>query len=225
MIRLPPGVDSAANQTTGWFRSPTVWQHLTAYVNDRGGCDFWMGACATGEEAYSAAILLEALNLPGTVYASDVSSEAVTIARTGRYDIDHVDDYMNRQSRLPSILRKLTAAAMRQQGDQYVVHERVRRRVRFTVRDLRTSPPPRADVAVVANCWRFFDAAQQSHLLAAIHDALPAHGRLVIGPADLYSPHLRNHRPPALRRYFRPAEYDLIFQPLPGPTPARTPCD
>ncbi|AQA25619.1 hypothetical protein BTZ20_5638 [Rhodococcus sp. MTM3W5.2] len=35
----------------------------------------------------------------------------------------------------------------------------------------------------------------------------------MIGPADLYSQHLRDHRPPTLETYFSPAGYELIFQP------------
>ncbi|WP_077043179.1 CheR family methyltransferase [Rhodococcus sp. MTM3W5.2] len=68
-------------------------------------------------------------------------------------------------------------------------------------------------MVIVANCWRFFTSDEQHRLLRAIHGALPRDGRLVIGPADLYSQHLRDHRPPTLETYFSPAGYELIFQP------------
>ncbi|AQA20485.1 cheR methyltransferase, SAM binding domain protein [Rhodococcus sp. MTM3W5.2] len=112
----PPTVDSPQNATTGWFRSPKVWRHLGAYVRGRERCDIWSAACSTGEEAYSAAIMLDALGVDGTVYASDVNPDAVAAARASSYGVELMDEYMNRGSRLPSGLRRLTAAAMRQRG-------------------------------------------------------------------------------------------------------------
>ena len=54
----------------------------------------WVAGCATGEEAYSIAmIILECLdelqkNLPVQIYATDIDTDALNIARAGIYPAD-----------------------------------------------------------------------------------------------------------------------------------------
>ena len=52
----------------------------------------WMVGCATGEEVYSLAILLQEEDLlrRASIYATDLNEEALAVARTGAYPLDAV---------------------------------------------------------------------------------------------------------------------------------------
>jgi chemotaxis protein methyltransferase CheR len=58
----------------------------------------WMVGCATGEEVYSMAILLqeEGLLRRASIYATDLSEDALAVARAGAYPVDAVRSYEER---------------------------------------------------------------------------------------------------------------------------------
>ena len=84
---------------TGFFRDTDTWEYLRAEVisailAERGGEDpirIWSAGCASGEEAYSLAILFaEAMGVDQfrarvKIYATDVDDEALTQARHASY--------------------------------------------------------------------------------------------------------------------------------------------
>ncbi len=84
---------------TQFFRDPSAFEALETKVipnlfAGRGPSDpvrVWVAGCATGEEAYSIAILLveEAAKLPASprimIFATDIDDRAIAHARTGRY--------------------------------------------------------------------------------------------------------------------------------------------
>ena len=84
---------------TQFFRDPEAWQalraevirKLVAQVAQGTPVRVWVPACATGEEAYGLGMLvLEELaaakkSCPMQVFATDVSREALAVARTGIY--------------------------------------------------------------------------------------------------------------------------------------------
>ena len=86
---------------TAFFRDPEVWQDLKETVLPallaRGGADgvhlrAWVVGCSTGEEAYSLAMAFTevAESLPQfsacrlQVFATDLSADAIAVARRGR---------------------------------------------------------------------------------------------------------------------------------------------
>jgi chemotaxis protein methyltransferase CheR len=58
----------------------------------------WMVGCATGEEVYSLAILLQEEDVlrRASIYATDLNEDALAVARTGAYPIDAVRSYEDR---------------------------------------------------------------------------------------------------------------------------------
>ncbi len=56
----------------------------------------WVAACATGEEVYSIAMLLleiqgnKGINIPFQIFASDLSAEAIGVARIGEYSLNQL---------------------------------------------------------------------------------------------------------------------------------------
>lgn len=85
---------------TEWFRIPAVWPLLAATLAGLGRpVTVWSGACGTGEEAYSAAILLHDHGIPGQVLASDLDADLLKVAERGRYDRANIDTNL-REGRL-----------------------------------------------------------------------------------------------------------------------------
>jgi len=55
-------------------------------------CRLWVAGCATGEEVYALAVVLEEEGLVGrcTIYATDLNEEMLAIARLGSYPLDRI---------------------------------------------------------------------------------------------------------------------------------------
>src|SRR5439155_1450144 len=55
-------------------------------------CRLWVAGCATGEEVYALAVVLEEEGLLGrcTIYATDLNEEMLAIARLGSYPLDRI---------------------------------------------------------------------------------------------------------------------------------------
>jgi chemotaxis methyl-accepting protein methylase len=93
---------------TAFFRDPTVWQELKETVlpallsraSENTRLRAWVVGCSTGEEAYSLAMVFkevaEAIPEPGQhtlqIFATDLSADAIAVARRGQYSAKVADD-------------------------------------------------------------------------------------------------------------------------------------
>ncbi|MBY6061606.1 CheR family methyltransferase [Microbacterium esteraromaticum] len=180
---------SDLNHTTDWFRTPRMWMSLLRLIRHHPGpLNIWSGAYSTGEEAYSAAILLDLAGNAGRVIATDLSPDVVEHGRAGLY------------TAAPSV-------------ENYVVDgqvaQRIRDRVTFEEADLRTVRPPACDIALVRNVWLYLAVHEQHRLAEAIARTLRPGGLLVLGGADTFptveaARRRRERIPIAITRYFRP---------------------
>lgn len=84
---------------TEMFRDPEFYRQLRAlivpYLHTYPSIKIWNAGCATGEEAYSIAILLAEEGLLGksTIFATDISKEALARAKDGIYMNDRMRLY------------------------------------------------------------------------------------------------------------------------------------
>ena len=96
----------------------------------------WTAGCATGEEAYTLAMLASEAFAPGVppvdILATDVSVTALAAAAEGRY----------RERRVRAVGADLRARYFESDGDRLVVGERLRRLVRFQRHNLVSDPTP-----------------------------------------------------------------------------------
>src|SRR5215210_6285641 len=86
-------------KVTEFFRDPELFTYLRDRVlpglvgeaKERGELRIWSAGCATGEAAYTLAMLVsdllgeESEELPGRIFATDIASDAVEFARRGIY--------------------------------------------------------------------------------------------------------------------------------------------
>jgi chemotaxis methyl-accepting protein methylase len=141
----------------------------------------WSAGCATGEEAYSLAMVVaDALGdeLPAwqvRLFATDLDPDAITFARRGIY---------------PAAAARAVPAELRQRyllprGDELEVGPDIRRFVVFGQHDLAERAPfPRCDVIVCRNVLIYFTQELQTRTLQLFAFSLQDDGYLVIGPAD-----------------------------------------
>ncbi|MDA8519896.1 CheR family methyltransferase [Acidovorax sp. NCPPB 4044] len=141
----------------------------------------WVAGCATGEEAYSVAMLLlehasNAGALTGVqVFATDIDEKALAIARSGIYADSIATD-------IPPV--RLRQFFERQPG-QYAVSRLLRERITFSVHNLLRDPPfSRLDLVCCRNVLIYLDRPAQRQLLETFHFALRPGGLLFLGSAE-----------------------------------------
>lgn len=141
----------------------------------------WVTGCATGEEAYSIAIVLTQLMkdnnspVPLQVFATDIDEKALTIARKGAYSNKSLENVS------PAVL----AAFFTKKGDIFEVKKLIRERVLFSKHDITTNPPfHKIDVICCRNLLIYFGPILQKYILPLFHYALNPGGILFLGRSE-----------------------------------------
>lgn len=209
---------------TEWFRTPRVWPILARLLAATGRpVTVWSGGCGTGEEPYSAAILLADHGIPGRIVATDLDADLVAIAQRATYHARDIDTNVH-EGRLTRAQVARYFIADRQGG--YTVRREIRARVAFGTGTLGVDAPPSCDVALCRNVWRHIDRGAQGRLARHIQAALPDTGRLVLGGGDLTATRpgadltqltpadLVDYWPTGLRRRFAEADHELVWRKL-----------
>jgi len=141
----------------------------------------WVPGCATGEEAYSIAILLreqmEALkrDFQVQIYATDIDSKAIEVARSGIYpDSIAVDLSPERLNRF-----------FLQEDSTYHVNRVVRDMLVFAEQSIiKDSPFSRLDLISCRNLLIYLGAELQKRVLQLCHYALNQDGYLFLGNSE-----------------------------------------
>lgn len=196
---------------TAFFRDPDAWEFVRTDViprmlAERGPDDpirVWSAGCASGQEAYTLAILLaEALGPDGfrqrvKIYATDIDEEALGEARAASYDERAIE------SMPPDLLERY----FEQVNGRYVFHKDLRRAVIFGRNDLvKDAPISRVDLLVCRNSLMYLNAETQRNVLGRLHFALAAQGTLFLGHAEMLLSHADRFTPLNLKhRVFRKA--------------------
>jgi two-component system CheB/CheR fusion protein len=141
----------------------------------------WVAACATGEEAYSIAILLaEALEKLSAkpkvvIFATDIDDKALSQARSGRYFKSHLE----------GVSPKRLSRWFFQEGEQYCVVPQIREMCIFSSHSVVKDPPfSRLDLLSCRNLLIYFNVALQDRLLPIFHYALKSDGILFLGSSE-----------------------------------------
>jgi two-component system, chemotaxis family, CheB/CheR fusion protein len=196
---------------TAFFRDPPAWEVLKAEVipallAGRGPTDpirLWSAGCASGQEAYSLAMLLAEAVGPDEfrqrvkIYATDIDEDALSDARAASYDARAVES-------VPPDLRE---RYFEHAGGRYVFRKDLRRAVIFGRNDLvKDAPISRVDLLVCRNALMYLNADTQRNVLSRLHFALAPHGTLFLGHAEMLLSHSDRFAPLDLKnRIFRKA--------------------
>lgn len=145
----------------------------------------WSAGCATGEEAYSIAVLIadalgEELNqFTVRIFATDLDPQAIAFARRGIYS----------RASLASAPPDLVERYFSQLDGDFEVQKRVRSLVVFGQHDLgRRAPFPHMDLVLCRNVLIYFTSDLQKRVLQLFAYSLRNGGVLVLGKAETTSP-------------------------------------
>jgi two-component system CheB/CheR fusion protein len=141
----------------------------------------WVAGCATGEEAYSLAMILkESLESSGRhmaveILATDLDDEGIRVARAGEYPEGIASDVGTAR------LGRFFAPT----GRGYRISQDIREMVVFAFHDMLKDPPPSpVDVVLCRNVLIYLETEAQRRLLPLLHGVLRRDGLLVLGPSE-----------------------------------------
>lgn len=164
---------------------------LAAELNRSGRKELrvWSAGCASGQEAYSLAILLVELaaqrgsGFNFRVFATDNSEAGLAAARAGVYEAAALKNL-----RLDHLNKYFTA-----QGQAYALKEEIKKLVDFSSYDLadeKLACPPASiygdfDLVFCSNLLFYYRAEVRQHILAKIYDCLRPGGCLATSEAEV----------------------------------------
>jgi two-component system CheB/CheR fusion protein len=174
---------------THFFRDPESFEALQEQVvpeifEGKSAGDqirVWVVGCATGEEAYSLAMLLveyaETLDHPPEIqlFATDVDEEALQVAREGRYP----------ESIRADVPEERLQRFFELEGDQYRVDLQIRDRILFAKHNVLMDPPfSNLDLVSCRNLLIYFEPETQEHVFTVSHYGLNEGGYLFLGRSE-----------------------------------------
>ncbi|APZ92718.1 PAS domain S-box protein [Fuerstiella marisgermanici] len=202
---------------TSFFRDPDAFAALSESVlpklfEDKSPDDhvrIWVAGCATGEEAYTLAILcreymdsiaeansnaasdsdgpestsgdLTGVTLPTVqIFATDLDDRALQVARDGAYPVGIADVVS------PERLKRFFV----KRGKKYQVAKEIRELVLFSPHNLISDPPfSRLDLVSCRNLLIYLGPHLQKKLIPLFHYSLRPSGYLFLGPSENISAH------------------------------------
>ncbi|WP_183729439.1 CheR family methyltransferase [Desulfurispira natronophila] len=184
-------IKSLLVSVTGFFRDPAAWSSLRHQLElwlrshtDQQSLRLWIAGCATGEEAYSLAILLCELlgddihHFPLDITATDIDEEALDVARRGYYP----------PSALAALNQKQQQHYFEVGEDGATVLPWLREMVNFASHNLVGDPPLTAvDVITCRNLLIYFNTGLQRQILQQFRHSLNPAGILMLGRAESIS--------------------------------------
>ena len=173
---------------THFFRDEPAFEALAKKVIsplfevvENEGLRVWSVGCASGEEAYSLAIVMleeaqhQKIHVPIQIFASDLDEGALATAREGRYpksiDVNITEERLQR--------------FFIDEGTHYRVRKELRDIVLFASHSVLKDPPfLRMDLIVCRNLLIYLERSLQDQLLNIFHYALRPNGCLFLGSAE-----------------------------------------
>ena len=179
---------------TGFFRDPDVWDHMKTTLlpqiltrrQDGPPLRVWSAGSASGQEAYSAAMLIseiigkDAFKERVKIYATDVDEDSLVEARRAIYTEKQIADVP------PDLRDKYFDRA----GDMFTFDRDLRRGVIFGRHDLiQDAPISRVDLLFCRNTLMYFNADAQARIMSRFYFSLNPAGFLVLGRAEMLFSH------------------------------------
>ncbi len=176
---------------TNFFRDPKVWEKLGDQVlpvlfnelPDGYVLRIWITGCSTGEEAYSFAIIFKEAyeklqqrkNFSLQIFATDIDTDAIDIARKGVFKANIVSDVST--ERVDRFFTKNETG--------YYIKNSIREMVVFAPHDLIKDPPfTKLDFLLCRNLLIYMESELQKKLMNLFYYSLNAGGILCLGTAE-----------------------------------------
>src|SRR3954454_13114590 len=217
--------DTLLINVTEFFRDPPAWEHLREEVlpgllagkPPEEPVRVWSAGCASGQEAYSAAmVLVELLGLESflervKIYATDIDEDALSTARLATYSIKEV----------AGVAEPLRERYFEPVDARFAFRKDLRRNVIFGRNNLvQDAPISRLDLLICRNTLMYFTAETQGRILRHFHFALRDEGALMLGKSEMMIAHRDFFEPTDIKKrvFKRVARTPSLPNRLPGLT-------
>lgn len=191
-------VDKLTNSYSEFFRNPLTFAYLEQIIlpqlieakkaRNEKEIRIWTCACASGQEAYSMAILGDELIKSGRaditfrIFATDISSKELSNARNGVYNL----------STLGNVALKRIQTYFTSDGETYAVDARLKESIDFSVFDLLSNQeccPPASvfgnfDLVFCSNLLFYYKPEYQASILMKAGNCLVKGGYLVTSETE-----------------------------------------
>jgi chemotaxis protein methyltransferase CheR len=199
-------LDAISTNFTRFFREPDHFDTLAAWATAlrRGGqrrFRFWSAACSSGEEPYTAAMVLDPI-LEGCdwkILATDISTRVLARAARGHYSEEDL-------APVPASLRaRYVEAVPGAEDGQLAIAPRLRERIVFRRLNLAARPFPMRgplDAIFCRNVMIYFDRAMRERLVGEIERLIRPGAPLFVGHSETLNgipTRLRAERPSVYR--------------------------
>ena len=182
---------------TQFFRDPDAFEALkstvlAALVSAKAAGEpirIWVPGCATGEEAYTIAILLSECMADGQrslandskIFGSDIDGNAIAVARAGRY-----------RRPIAGVSPERLERWFVKDGDHYRLRREIRELCAFSVHSIVKDPPfSRLDLISCRNVLIYLDPELQDRVMQTFHYALKPGGFLFLGTSESIARHAK----------------------------------
>lgn len=171
---------------TSFFRENHHFDHFSNEVTEMKNAELkklrvWSAGCSTGEEAYSIASLLYALNVPKKIedtkiLATDIDTDVLAKARAGIYDI----------SDLAQISKRLLKAGVDRNENDFQFAPKIRHLIAFKRLNLLQSWPMKGTFEFIfcRNVMIYFSAETKALLISRFAEMLRPGGVLYLGHSE-----------------------------------------
>lgn len=184
-------INMVTTNDTAFFRTPHVWdyfarQFLPEWFLDHPGkiLKIWSAAAASGEEAYSIAMLCQEFkqSAPAFQYqilATDISTEVLATGRAGLYGGRSLDGIRAAQ---PRLYEKYFVP----QAEGAQVVPELQKQIRFAEHNLLRTllPAEKFDIVFLRNVLIYFDAEHQEKVVNLLRRQMHDHAKLVLGESE-----------------------------------------
>jgi two-component system CheB/CheR fusion protein len=182
--------DTILINVTSFFRDPQTWEFVAEEIVpklllEKAAVEpirVWSTGCATGEEAYTVAMLLaeaigeDAFRNRVKIYATDVDDDALTLGRHAAYS----------QKQMEPVPEAYRERYFEPTDAGFVFRKDLRRCVIFGRNDLVQDPPiSRIDLLVSRNTLMYFTPETQARVLSNFYFALNDPGYLLLGKSEV----------------------------------------
>jgi chemotaxis protein methyltransferase CheR len=180
-------INALTTNLTAFFREGHHFEFLGAHARARrGGATLrvWSSACSTGEEPYSAAIVLREAQCAAQIHATDIDTDVLEVARRAAYPADALES-VDAERRRRFFLKGVGANEGRVR-----LRPEVRDMVRFSRRNLLREPWPAAerfDAIFCRNVMIYFGKDTQRQVLEGFIRTLRPGGLLFVGHSESYA--------------------------------------
>ncbi len=175
--------DSISINVTKFFRDNQVWNTFSKNIVPKlfdGEINktirIWSAGCATGEEPYSIAIMLQEFlkdrNYEIKIIATDINSHFLTEAKKGVFSISALQNLNS------NLIEKYFSNSGR---DQYIVNKKIKAMITFQLGDIGTHPVSYLDVVFCRNLLIYYNSNAQDLILNKFYKVIKENKFLILG--------------------------------------------